>query len=96
MKPEEESENKFGDINEDVCNHMQQREVDAMKSECWKRTVLYLIEKYGIKDDTIPDNISEIFRIALEEVEQTDGTHAVIQDALMEFRSEYNRLILSR
>jgi hypothetical protein len=108
MKPEEESENtagsdcqerlvsRFDDIRsvlDDVQTHIQKREVDTMKGACWKGAVECLIEKYGIKDDTIPDKIAEYFRIALEQAGPPDETHAVIQDALVEFRSEYNRLI---
>jgi hypothetical protein len=70
-----------------------QAEVDSFKGKFWSLAVECLVEKYGIKDRSISDQISEGFRIVLDGKSVPSDTRAAIQDALVEFRSEYNAII---
>jgi len=96
-EPQKHPSQLFNDMRNtlgEIAMSASQMEVDIMKGQLWKLTVQCLVEKYGIKDSSISDQISEGFQLVLNSGKPIpDDRRATIQDALAEFRSEYSSLI---
>ena len=78
---------------DDAEAHVRMREVDSLKGGCWKFAVGWLVAKYGIKDETTLGMIVEELRSALAKEGFPSESCAPLQDAIMEFRSEYREMI---
>jgi hypothetical protein len=93
MKTELKAPEEMAEVFDDIRRNIDASEITRMKEGLWQITIRKLCEKYGIGDDAIFAEVEEAVRANWAAIEAVPGAAAIMQDALVEFRTNARELL---
>lgn len=85
--------NPIREAADEAIRYINESAVVNIKAHLWKSAVKLLIERYGVSDENVFIAIEQELLAHKTEIEATPEAPAMVQDAIVEFRTEARSLL---